>query len=104
MYKPLEERLEAIKISKREWARKNKDDRPPRNYDRENELRTFRKKCGYFEITIDGVKSVRFSKNIYARCSALLRNKTGDFKILMFCNSKSPTIYKEITDKRECLP
>jgi len=94
----LEERENAIRQSKREWAYRNKDKRPERNYEREKELREIRKFSGYYEIVIDGVRSVGYSKNITARCSALLKGHEGDYKILYFSTIKDEIILKELRE------
>lgn len=98
-YVSLEERESAIRQSKREWAYRNKDKRPERDYERENKLRDIRKFSGYYEIVIDGVKSVGFSKNITARCSALLKDHVGDYKILYFSTIKDEVILKSLLEK-----
>lgn len=91
-YISLEDRENAIRQSKREWAYRNKHKRPARDYERENQLKEIRKFSGYYEIVIDGVKKIGFSKNITARCSALLKDHDGDYKILFFSNIKDDTI------------
>jgi len=102
----LEDQENAIRQSKREWAYRNKHKRPTRDYEREKELKDIRKFSGYYEIVIDGVKSIGFSKNISARCSALLRRGgitgspcEGDYKILFFSNTKDDAILQELRDK-----
>jgi len=106
----LEDQENAIRQSKREWAYRNKHKRPTRDYEREKELKDIRKFSGYYEIVIDGVKSIGFSKNISARCSALLRrghkapkveakHVVGDYKILFFSNTKDEAILQELRDK-----
>jgi hypothetical protein len=97
-YVSLEERENAIRQSKREWAYRNKHKRPERNYEREKELRDIRKFSGYYEIVIDGVKSIGYSKDITARCSARLKGHEGDYRILYFSTIKDEVILKELRD------
>ena len=103
-YVSLEERENAIRQSKREWARRNKHKRPARNYEREKELRDIRKFSGYYEIVIDGVKSVGYSKDITARCSARLKGHEGDYRILYFSTVKDEVILKELQGETPLTP
>ena len=100
MYRSRQEREEAIKKNKRDWYHKNKQHRT-RNYDREKLLRDKRIYCGYYRLQLKDQEAIfGFSKNIRARCNAILRKRgEGEWRVLMFATEKNQELLNTLSEE-----